>query len=90
MNNQTITTISHHCEIILAGHLDQRFLPWVENMQTLLLPNGTTMIIFSLVDQAALFGALNRIRDLGCPLISLLVAPPQIKFNHNPASKQTE
>lgn len=83
MNNRTLTTVSHHCEIVISGHLNPRILPWVENMQIFLLPNGTTLLKFSLVDQAALFGALDRLRDLGCPLITLQVAPPEIKFNTN-------
>jgi hypothetical protein len=83
MPHRTLTTISHHCEIIIAGHLSPKFLPWEEHEGIQHLPNGTTVIQLLLIDQAALFGTLDRIRDLGCPLISLRVDPPKIKFKSN-------
>jgi hypothetical protein len=34
-------------------------------------PNGETIITGPILDQAALYGLLNRLRDLGIPLLSV-------------------
>jgi len=36
-----------------------------------LSPDGTSLIAVSIADQAALFGLLNQVRELGTPLLSL-------------------
>jgi hypothetical protein len=38
--------------------------------------NGDTLLIGMVVDQAALFGLLKKVRDLGLPLISLKRVEP--------------
>jgi hypothetical protein len=58
-------------EIRLQGHLDAR---WATSFDGLALhhePDGTTVLAGVVIDQAALHGVLQRIRDLGLPLISL-------------------
>jgi hypothetical protein len=60
-------------EIRLRGHLAPR---WASRLEALSLTNegdGTTTIRARAVDQAALHGLLQKIRDLGLTLISVAV-----------------
>ena len=57
--------------IIVNGRLDERWLRWFEGHTVDYLDNGETVIVLTDVDQPALFGVLNRIRDLGLELISV-------------------
>ena len=58
-------------EIRIKGHLQQRWVDWLEGLALTHEANGTTSLCGPLVDQAALHGVLNRIRDLGLPIISV-------------------
>ena len=57
-------------EIRVKGHLDDRWLRWFESLTVSQQPNGET-VIGGEMDQSALFGTLNRIRDLGLELVSV-------------------
>ncbi|MBL8079924.1 MAG: hypothetical protein JNM55_18290 [Anaerolineales bacterium] len=54
-------------QIRIEGHLDER---WFEGLDVNPLPEGETLISGEM-DQSALHGILNRIRDLGLELISV-------------------
>jgi hypothetical protein len=58
-------------EIIIRGHLDPRRAHWFEGMTLIPLPSGETKLTGEVRDQAALYGMLSRIRDLGLELISV-------------------
>jgi hypothetical protein len=58
-------------EIRIKGHLEQRWVDWLEGLALTHERNGTTNLSGPLADQAALHGVLNRIRDLGLPIISV-------------------
>lgn len=57
-------------QIRIKGHLDDRWLRWFESLTVSQQPTGET-VISGEMDQAALFGVLNRIRDLGLELVSV-------------------
>lgn len=57
--------------ITVNGRLDERWLRWVEDYTLVYQDEGKTLIVLHDVDQPALFGVLNRIRDLGLDLISV-------------------
>ena len=57
--------------IRIKGHLDERWNRQFEGLQVDLLPEGETLISGVVIDQSALHGILNRIRDLGLELISV-------------------
>ena len=57
--------------IRLKGHLDERRLSRFEGLTATLLPDGETLLTGPIVDQAALHGILNRIRDMGVDLIEV-------------------
>jgi hypothetical protein len=58
-------------EIRVDGHLGTRWAAWFDGLAVNSEDDGTTVLRGSVVDQAALHGLLQRLRDLGIPLISL-------------------
>jgi hypothetical protein len=58
-------------EIRVGGHLDARWAAWFDGLSLTHEHDGTTVIRGPVVDQAALHGLLQRVRDLGLPLISV-------------------
>jgi hypothetical protein len=58
-------------EIRLEGQLDPRWSEWLEGMTITPLETGGTQLTGAVVDQAALHGLLNRIRDLNLKLVSV-------------------
>jgi hypothetical protein len=58
-------------EIRLAGHLEDRWAAWFDGLSLTHESDGTTVIHGSVVDQAALHGLLQKVRDLGLPLVSV-------------------
>jgi hypothetical protein len=61
-------------QIIVAGHLDERWLRWFDGLSVTQRPNAETAISGEM-DQSALHGILNRIRDLGLKIISVQSYP---------------
>ncbi len=58
-------------EIRVKGHLDPRWSAWFDGLSLTKEPDGTTVISGPVVDQAALHGLLQKLRDVGVPLISI-------------------
>lgn len=58
-------------EIRIRGHLDTRWASWFEGMSLTHAPDGTTALSGIVADQAALHGLLQKLRDIGVPLISI-------------------
>jgi hypothetical protein len=58
-------------EIRIKGHLDSRWAYWFEDLTITLEDNGDTRLTGPVVDQAALFGLLKKVRDTGMPLLSV-------------------
>jgi hypothetical protein len=55
-------------EIRVIGHLGRNAVIWFEEFQIEYSTNGETILRGPIVDQAALHGILNCIRDLGLTL----------------------
>ena len=58
-------------EIRLKGHLENRWAAWFDGLTLTSCNDGTTVIHGPVVDQSALHGLLQKVRDLGLPLISV-------------------
>jgi hypothetical protein len=75
-----ITTGPRHSpdryEIRLKGHLDSRWAAWFDGLSLSNSSDGTTIICGPVTDQAALHGLLQKVRDLGLPLVSVTQVQP--------------
>jgi hypothetical protein len=58
-------------QIVVKGHLDCEWSDWFDGLSITLMDTGETMLTGPIADQTALHGVLNKIRDLGLPLLSL-------------------
>jgi hypothetical protein len=63
-------------EIRLKGHLDTRWAAWFDGLSLSLESDGTTIIQGPVADQAALHGLLQKVRDIGLPLVSVICIEP--------------
>jgi hypothetical protein len=64
-------------EIRLLGHLDTRWVAWFDVVSLTNERDGTTVLRSQVADQAALHGLLQKVRDVGLPLLSVLQVEPQ-------------
>ena len=80
MSTPPASTDDHHqpgrYEICLKGHLDARWAAWFEGLSLTHESDGTTILHGPVVDQAALHGLLQKVRDLGLPLVSVIQVDP--------------
>jgi hypothetical protein len=58
-------------EIRIKGHLDSRWVNWFEEMTISLEEDGNSLLTGMVVDQAALYGLLKKVRDVGVTLLSV-------------------
>ena len=63
-------------EIRVRGHLASHWAAWFDGMSLTRCGDGTTIIHGPVADQAALHGLIQKIRDLGLPLISVTFVEP--------------
>lgn len=58
-------------QIRIEGHLDNHWTDWFCGLTITRQENGDTLLTGPFADQAALFGLLKKVRDLGLPLVSV-------------------
>ena len=58
-------------QIRIKGHLGPQWIEWFGGVTITLEDNGDTLLTGPVADQAALYGLLRKVRDLGLPLISV-------------------
>lgn len=61
--------MSDFCEIIVKGHLDIDWSGWFEGLTVTHNDKGETMLSGQIRDQAALYGIIAKVRDMGLFLI---------------------
>jgi hypothetical protein len=59
-------------QIRIKGHLGNQWTTWFEGLTLTLEDNGETLLTGPVVDQAALYGLLRKVRDLGMPLVEVI------------------
>jgi hypothetical protein len=67
-----MTAMSEYYQIVVKGHLSSRWVTWFEGMSVTTRGTGAqaeTVLAGYIADQAALHGILNKVRDLGLPLV---------------------
>lgn len=63
-------------QIRIQGHLGCQWMDWFDGLTITRESNGRTRLTGPVVDQAALYGLLKKVRDLGLPLLSLNCVEP--------------
>ena len=63
-------------EIRVGGHLDDHWSSWFAGLVLVRADDGTTTLTGPVRDQAELHGLLAKARDLGVPLLSVVVVNP--------------
>ena len=58
-------------QIRIKGHLGCEWTDWFGGLTITLEENGETLLTGPVIDQAALYGLLRKVRDLGMPLLSV-------------------
>ena len=64
-------------EIVVNGHLSSRWTAWFDGFAITCEPDGTSVLRGVVADQAALHGLLQKLRDLGIPLLALNQLDPE-------------
>jgi hypothetical protein len=70
-------------DVRVQGHLDQHWAAELGAAELTREQDGTTVLRGVTADQAALHGVLQRIRDLGVPLISVTPVPTNPATDHS-------
>ena len=63
-------------EIRIAGQLDTKWAEWFEGFDLAHAETGETVLTGYVPDQAALYGLIAKLRDLGVKLISVKLDLP--------------
>lgn len=63
-------------QIRIKGHLGREWTDWFEGLTITALDNGETLLTGPVVDQAALYGVLKKVRDVAMPLLSVIRVTP--------------
>jgi hypothetical protein len=58
-------------QIRIEGHLGPQWMDWFEGLTITPEDGGETLLSGPVVDQAALYGLLKKVRDLGMPLVAV-------------------
>ena len=62
-------------QIRVTGHLGREWSDWFDGLSITLEDNGETLLSGPVIDQAALHGLLEKVRDLGMLLLSINQVP---------------
>ena len=60
-----------HVEIRVKGHLDTQWAEWLDGLSITHSEQNETILSGPVQDQAALYGLIAKLRDLGLPLLSV-------------------
>ena len=63
-------------QIRIKGHLGPQWTDWFGGLTIAVEEDGDTLLTGPVVDQAALYGLLKKVRDLGMPLVSVNCIEP--------------
>jgi hypothetical protein len=75
---QTDTSHPIIYQIRIKGHVGPQWTDWFGGMTITLEDNGNTLLTGPVIDQAALYGLLRTVRDVGLPLISVIHVEPNL------------
>ena len=58
-------------EIRVKGRIDKRWSEWLDDLTITHTDQGKTVLAGPILDQAALYGLIAKLRDLGLPLLAV-------------------
>ena len=73
-------------QIRVKDHLSLEWTDWFGGLAITLEENGDTLLTGPVIDQAALYGLLRKVRDLGMALVSV----NQIQYDETPLEKGSQ
>jgi hypothetical protein len=73
----------HKVEIRVNGYLDEGWSDWVGGLSIHHSEGDETILKGCVLDQAALYGIISRLRDLGLPLNSVISESIDNDHTHN-------
>lgn len=69
-------------EVCVKGHLDQSWNKWLDGLTFTYTEQGETILTGEVKDQAALYGLIAKLRDLGVMLIAVNVRIAEEPFKN--------
>jgi hypothetical protein len=63
-----------HVEVRVQGRIDQRWSEWLDDLAITHTDQDETVLTGPIADQAALYGLIAKLRDLGLPLLAVNLA----------------
>jgi hypothetical protein len=64
-------------EIRVTGHLDESWQEWLEGFTFTYTEQNETVLTGTVRDQAALYGLIAKLRDMGIQLVTVNIQPEQ-------------
>ena len=74
-------------QLRVKGHLDPRWNSGFDGLLITLEDNGDALLTGAIADQAALYGLLKKLRDLGLPLLAVNRITPDQESELTPSHK---
>lgn len=72
-------TSPHHYTLTIAEHLDEHWSTWFDDLTITHHSDGTSTLAGPVRDQSALYGLIDKARDLGLTLVAVgRTAPPRL------------
>ena len=75
-------------QIKIRGHLGHQWTEWFEGLTITHEEDGDTLLTGPVIDQAALYGLIKKVRDLGMTLISLNPVQPNVAIPEKDEKKE--
>jgi hypothetical protein len=77
--NEVELTMERHYSITVAEHLDDSWSTWFDGLTITHDADGSSTLAGPVRDQSALYGLIDRARDLGLTLVAVRQsAPPEV------------
>ena len=81
--------MSGYCEIVVKSHLDMDWSGWFEGLTITHNDRGETLFSGQLRDQAAFYGLLTKVRDMGLFLISVKYIADESRKENDDSDKNS-
>ena len=73
-----------HYQITVKGHLDASWSAWFDGLTITHDADGNTLLVGLVRDQSALYGLIDKARDLALTLVAVVELPPPAHHGLDP------